>query len=362
MKRIVAFLLAFAMLFSLAACGEKDHPCAGTYNAVSCEALGISLGCDGEWLELKGNGRGKIFLMGEEYNCSWTLEGENFTLKNSGDEYFGTLRNGIITLDFEGMIYVYLMDPVTDEEGNVRGHVHVWTEADCENSKFCADCGLTEGEALGHDATAATYQDASVCTRCGITLEDKWQADMEIYGITEFMEVGVIYPYATATKDNPSAETVGELQILSYEKFKSAEGYPEMEGYEWRVVVAQADFFDNHAAAWGISVGLCYEDYYNIVLSDDSYSYIEETEMSSRLVNYHGEEVPIYYKEQGGWSGWKITDGRDQQRYTITRAYLVPEGYDGSVIGFYNKSAVSWDDRHIYEVYDPAQFRLFRMN
>ena len=31
-------------------------------------------------------------------------------------------------------------------------------------------------------------------------------------------------------------------------------------------------------------------------------------------------------------------------------------------MGFYNEYAVSWDDKHIYEAYDPAQFWLFRFN
>ena len=162
MKKLLAIFLTLTMLLSLAACGGND-PNAGVYNAVSCVALGFELGCEGDWLELKGNGKGKVCLMGEEYNCSWTLEGESFTMKNQGDEFSGTLRNGIITLDYGDMVYVYIMDYVEDEEGNVRGHVHVWQEADCENSKTCTDCGTVDGEPLGHDATEANYQDPSVC-------------------------------------------------------------------------------------------------------------------------------------------------------------------------------------------------------
>lgn len=361
MKKIIALLLAMAMLLSLAACGGKD-PNAGVYNAVSCEALGFSLDCEGDWLELKAGGKGRLCLMGEEYKCSWTLEGEVFTLKNHGDEFQGTLHNGIITLDFGDMIYVYLMDPVTDEDGNVRGHVHQWKDADCENGEICTDCAAKGGDPLGHDAKEANYQEDSTCKRCGVVLGEKLQADMEKYGITEFMEVGVIYPYATVTAKNEERETVGELQILSYERFKSSEEYPEKEGYEWCVVETQADFFDYNARVWGIDVGLCYEDYYNIVLSDDSFSYSDKTKLSSRMCSYYGEEMPVYYEETGSWSGWKTVDGRYQQRYSLTRAWLIPEGYDGTVVGFFNEFAIDWEDRHIYEVYDPALFWLFRLN
>ena len=363
MKRFLAALLTLAMVLSLAACGGDD-PHAGIYEAVSCSALGYSLDCEGDLLELKGNGRGKLHLMGDEFNCSWTLEEESFTLKNHGDEFFGTLHNGIITLDFGDMVYVYLMQPVEDEEGNIRGHVHVWQEADCENSKFCIDCGLVDAEPLGHDAQkAANYQDASLCSRCGITLEEKLQPDMEKYGICEFMEIGVIYPYTTVTYKNPEKETTGELQLLSYETFDSREGYPEREGYEWRVATFQADFFDPNAVSWGIHVGLCYEDYYNIELSDDTAVYDEETQINNRTVNFHGQDMTVYHTSVGSWEGWnREHNNRYQNRYTLTHYWQVPKGYDGCILGFYNECTISWDDHHIYEIYDPADFLLFRFN
>ena len=44
-----------------------------------------------------------------------------------------------------------------------------WNEADCENPKTCADCGETEGAALGHTWAAATCETAKTCERCGLT-------------------------------------------------------------------------------------------------------------------------------------------------------------------------------------------------
>lgn len=361
MKRLLIMIIVLALLVSLTACGADD-PNAGIYDAVSCTASGLKLDCEGEWLELKKNGKASLYLAGEEYNCSWSLEGENLTIKNWGDEFTGTVRNGIITLDYGDMIYIYIMDGYTTEAGEFRGHIHHWKKAVCEMPKICTDCGATDGEPLGHSFTEANYQDAPVCTACGTVSGEVLQPDMEKYGITDFMEVGVIYPYTTVTGKNPEKETTGELQILSYEIFKSSEQYPEKEGYEWRVIQVQADFFDYNARTWGIDVGLCYEDYYTVELSDDSYSYNDKTKLSSRMILFHGEQVPIYYQEYGEWSGWKTIDNRYQQRYTLTRAWLVPEGYDGSVIGFFNEYAVDWDDKHIYEVYDPATFWMFRLN
>lgn len=44
-----------------------------------------------------------------------------------------------------------------------------WTEADCLNPKTCADCGETEGEALGHNWKDADCLNPKTCQRCGTT-------------------------------------------------------------------------------------------------------------------------------------------------------------------------------------------------
>lgn len=49
------------------------------------------------------------------------------------------------------------------------GHEHNWEEATCTTPKTCAECGKTEGEALGHDWALATCTDPQTCTRCGET-------------------------------------------------------------------------------------------------------------------------------------------------------------------------------------------------
>ena len=44
-----------------------------------------------------------------------------------------------------------------------------WTEADCLNPKTCADCGETEGEALGHSWKDADCVTPKTCSRCATT-------------------------------------------------------------------------------------------------------------------------------------------------------------------------------------------------
>lgn len=54
-----------------------------------------------------------------------------------------------------------------------------WNDADCVTPKTCAECGETEGEALGHSWTDATCDAPKTCTVCGLTegeaLGHNWQ-------------------------------------------------------------------------------------------------------------------------------------------------------------------------------------------
>lgn len=49
------------------------------------------------------------------------------------------------------------------------GHQHIWQEATCITPKTCAECGETEGEALGHEWVAATCQHPEYCSICETT-------------------------------------------------------------------------------------------------------------------------------------------------------------------------------------------------
>lgn len=52
-------------------------------------------------------------------------------------------------------------------EGEALGHV--WMAATCDTPKTCETCGATEGEAKGHDMVEATCEEAKHCTRCNLT-------------------------------------------------------------------------------------------------------------------------------------------------------------------------------------------------
>ena len=52
-------------------------------------------------------------------------------------------------------------------DGEAKGHA--WKEADCENPKTCTNCSETQGEALGHAWQDATTEAPKTCATCGLT-------------------------------------------------------------------------------------------------------------------------------------------------------------------------------------------------
>lgn len=87
--------------------GGKEDPNLGRYDAVSCTVLGIELGAEGDWLELKADGKASMRMFDDEFICTWKLEGEALTLTQQGDEFTGTLKDGVIVMDYGDMIVTY---------------------------------------------------------------------------------------------------------------------------------------------------------------------------------------------------------------------------------------------------------------
>lgn len=105
---IIAVVIAIVVgLFSCTGGGNSDDPNLGVYNGISCSYAGFEMGADGEWIELKSGGKLKMNLMGEEYSGKWELDGEDLTVTQAGDTYYGTLSDGVLVLDLAGVIYTY---------------------------------------------------------------------------------------------------------------------------------------------------------------------------------------------------------------------------------------------------------------
>ena len=113
-----------------------------------------------------------------------------------------------------------------ETEGVALGHVEI--AATCETPKTCEVCGFTEGEALGHDMVEATCEEAKHCTRCDLTegeaLGHAWQeATTELpqtcaaCGITEGERIITDARFTTAATKEIQGVWICDVPLTSQE-------------------------------------------------------------------------------------------------------------------------------------------------
>ena len=327
MKKIIALLLALAMLLSLAACGSsaEEDPNVGKYIGVSAAVGGFSMPMSdiypGEtWIELKSGGKGTIMLDGDDFKIKWSLEGEDFTLTVQSVDSVGTLSGGDIVIDLMDMGCVMTFEKVggsiADKVPNVTTYndAGYWeliridgaTEEDSvgeEDLKLLKRMGMTMYLELLEDGTGVLFMDEElpVIWQDGkvnyeaenlilsYTLEGDVMtldmvesklvfrkgfkplpSEMAAAGFTEFMDVGVIYPLEMMCVKDNTRTTMSEVIVTDYQIFDSAEGYEYKEGYEWRVATIQIRVYDNNAYYFNASASIRFEDYYTTTLHADS--------------------------------------------------------------------------------------------
>lgn len=110
MKKIIYMIIAALMAgVILTACGggKEDSSLYGEYKLYAAEEEGMCL-LASEIFEEEGSlilekgGKGTM-AVGDKVNVKWIAEGDKITLSQGGDSYTGTVKDGIITMDLEGM-------------------------------------------------------------------------------------------------------------------------------------------------------------------------------------------------------------------------------------------------------------------
>lgn len=416
MKKIIALLLALAMLLSLAACGgsAEEDPNAGKYIGISAAVGGFSLPMSdiypGEtWIELKSGGKGDIMLDGDSYGLKWTLEGEAITITLEGVDSIGTLKDGVITVDLMdmGCVMEFLLEgaeppvpTVTYQDAGYYEFIRIENEdpesaISEEDMAIAKSAGLTMYLELRSDGTGTmyieeempvTWQDGKITyvedgLSVSYTMENGEMTldmlgsvmvlrkgtvgtlTMESAGFTSFMEVGTPYAYDTATSDDDTILTTGEATVTSYEIFDSAQGYPAKEGYEWRVVKMEVRFYDENTSKYGCQTSATLDDYYNSKLHSDTFKQEDKTDQYSLYsyhINHDGQETEGFCYYSASWGDWYTGKaGNDEIIRYIQWDFLVPVGYDGSV-AVLRDSRTQWPDGAYITDLDPANFLLFR--
>lgn len=235
---------------------------------------------------------------------------------------------------------------------------HEWTDATCTAPKTCAKCGETEGEPLGHDAGEASYWSAAVCSRCGEEVGGKLEPEFEKLGfdwvaVTD-MDAPGIFPtqsgnsfyfagefYVTCCYDKPEESTHGAIALNDYRVYESDETHAAKEGYEWRIAEFDAAFYDTMAYRYGAKLSGFSTDYYH-GLDDDS---IEEIPPEGHTFSkdYKGKTYDECYEKfyvESQWEDESIPNEPNATihvlHFTVRYETLVPAGYDGAMLAFYD--------------------------
>lgn len=151
---VVVLAAAAVLLIWLFSGSGKDDPNLGRYNCVSCDAFGTEVGADGEWIELKAHGKATVYLLNNEYSAKWELDGEDFTL-DDGMTYEGTLKDGVLTINFVGMVYTF------EKEGSTTAAGTVTTSREAEEAGYWTLLRVdsTDAESAISEEDLAMYRD-----------------------------------------------------------------------------------------------------------------------------------------------------------------------------------------------------------
>ncbi len=126
MKKIkiaLAILMVLGMLAALSACGSQPAPqedsAAGEYTLFAAEVYGYTVASDAlgttSVLTLDADGTGYLTINEDGGDVSeWTVDGENITVVSGIDTILGTIKDGVIKLDFEDGYFLYYAAPGAD--------------------------------------------------------------------------------------------------------------------------------------------------------------------------------------------------------------------------------------------------------
>lgn len=105
-KIFISALLVLSLVLAFAACGGSSggagNAAAGTYKGVWHKFVGdnedAKVTNEEFSLVLEANGKGKFIRDGAEFNLTWKLDGENFSMTETflgiSNDYTGTLKDG----------------------------------------------------------------------------------------------------------------------------------------------------------------------------------------------------------------------------------------------------------------------------
>mgnify|MGYP002625755360 FL=1 len=219
---------------------------------------------------------------------------------------------------------------------------HAWVDATCTEPKTCSICGVTEGEALGHEWLENTpnYQQAKTCSICGETEGKVLIAIFESNNIPCSEKMDSPFDVEMPTYSDPSKNTAVECCFSNYDCFLNDENHEEVDGYVWQKVTFRDKIWDSNGWNYGFNLPwIGFLDYYEELTtneSDDIYRF---------SVNFMGKNYDqcIFTSDGFNDSGWPDTDYAHNDRND-------PLGYRVATENFYVRVPLDYDGIVFYRV------------
>ena len=214
------------------------------------------------------------------------------------------------------------------ELGDPKGHE--WLPATCTEPEICARCEAAQGSPLGHDMTEPNYQTRAACRRCGYTEGEPLSAALSDRTLNE-LSVGVPAPYTTASYEDYGVDVTGTVEIVDFKVIDGDETFPAREGYEWHIATVRLVFAGDDAKKNGAQAAWTYGDYY--LPDDDMAAREDENGLRPFAADWYGMRVQCWQKT----GPYTEADWYDRElRFCWQEGVLVPKGYDGVLLIFYN--------------------------
>lgn len=296
---------------------------------------------------------------------SITVEGDRL-VDSSGDEYRIEFSGDVITMYIsddaaEGageyfVGYAYELEGDTLYLYNTSDVDREYPERVFVRSEAPSDSGGDTGSSSDDDPEPSSDE------------PDDETPDFETLGIADdLMEQGVVYPMTTKDYNDEGATVKGTLEVVDYVRSaltENAAAFAEdmgvdLTGYESRIVTVKVNF-DSRSA----DVAYLSADYYNAKLFEDNFEPIgvsdSGTQYAKSKIRYNGREYPVYMLGDAGFY-------EDDTVYKTTDVWeaIVPEGYDGVCVGYYNTQLVDnipdgVSTAYSYDYYKKGDMYYFR--
>lgn len=103
----VVTLSLIAALIVWLALGGINRDALGVYRAVECKLDGVSVDCEGDWVELKAWSRATVHVLDDDFTCKWERNGSRIILSQYDSRYYGSVRSGVLALSLGRYEYVF---------------------------------------------------------------------------------------------------------------------------------------------------------------------------------------------------------------------------------------------------------------